>query len=573
MYENFSAPSIESPDSNFNRLQKIRDKPDLDTMSFDDLYNNFKIVEQEVKGTTNSSSSSNSQNMTFVSSPSSTNEVNTAYRVSTANTQANPASTQVNNASTQVSTTNLSDATISRKTMNVEKTHPKAIVAVDGVGFDWSYMAEDEAPTNMALMAFSDSEVHTNNTCSKTCRKSYETLKKKYDDLRIELNKSEFNLATYKRWLTSIEEQLVFYKKNEVLFCKQIAVLKRDISYKYSEISVLKRELEKLKQEKESNQLKIEKFDNACKSLDKLIGNQIPDNNKKGLGFKSYHVVPPPPIGLFLPPKLDLSNTGLEEFQQSEFEGYGPKTSKSVSKDIPNELKEYPDASLVKDMVSDNKGFSVEFHVVVEKKTVVPTIAKVEVVRTKQQEKPVRKIVRERVVSGNNYTRVTYNNSTRKSHPNAHRNMAPRAVLMKIGLRPLNTARPINTAHPQTAVHSPRPMSRFSNSAQSTVKRPYQQRTTLLNKSFSQKVNTAKGNFYTARLRAVNIARPRLVNTTRPNSTVVNVVREFDGGYVTFGEGAKGGRITGKRTLKTGTLNFKDVYFAKELNFIILSVL
>ncbi|GJX24510.1 hypothetical protein Tco_0230806 [Tanacetum coccineum] len=76
----------ESLDSIFNRLQKIvsqlailgenisqedlnlkflrslpsewnthvvvwRNKPDLDTMSFDDLYNNFKIVEQEVKGT------------------------------------------------------------------------------------------------------------------------------------------------------------------------------------------------------------------------------------------------------------------------------------------------------------------------------------------------------------------------------------------------------------------------------------------------------------------------------------------------------------------------------------------
>nr|GFC49908.1 hypothetical protein [Tanacetum cinerariifolium] len=84
MYENFSAPSTKSLDSIFNRLQKIRNihvvwrnKPDLDTMSFDDLYNNFKIVEQEVKGTANSSSSS--QNMAFVSSSSSTNEVNTAY--------------------------------------------------------------------------------------------------------------------------------------------------------------------------------------------------------------------------------------------------------------------------------------------------------------------------------------------------------------------------------------------------------------------------------------------------------------------------------------------------------------
>nr|GEZ46511.1 hypothetical protein [Tanacetum cinerariifolium] len=32
------------------------------------------------------------------------------------------------------------------------------MVAIDGVGFDWSYMAEDEVPTNMALMAFSDSK-------------------------------------------------------------------------------------------------------------------------------------------------------------------------------------------------------------------------------------------------------------------------------------------------------------------------------------------------------------------------------------------------------------------------------
>ncbi|GKG33777.1 hypothetical protein Tco_0433936, partial [Tanacetum coccineum] len=86
MYENFSAPCTKSLESIFNRLQKIRNKPDLDRMSFDDLYNNFKIVEQEVKGTTNSSSSSNSQNIAFVSSPSNTNEVNTSYGVSTANT-------------------------------------------------------------------------------------------------------------------------------------------------------------------------------------------------------------------------------------------------------------------------------------------------------------------------------------------------------------------------------------------------------------------------------------------------------------------------------------------------------
>ncbi|GJW47240.1 ribonuclease H-like domain-containing protein [Tanacetum coccineum] len=88
-------------------------------MSFDDLYNNFKIVKQEVKGTTSSSLSSSSQNLAFMSSTSSTNEVNTAYGVST------------------------------------------AMLSIDGAGLDWSFMTDEEVPTDMALMAFSDSETAT----------------------------------------------------------------------------------------------------------------------------------------------------------------------------------------------------------------------------------------------------------------------------------------------------------------------------------------------------------------------------------------------------------------------------
>ncbi|GKF06171.1 hypothetical protein Tco_0036839, partial [Tanacetum coccineum] len=139
----------------------------------------------------------------------------------------------------------------------------------------------------------------------------------------------------------------------------------RDISYKDSKISMLKSELEKLKQEKESNQLKIKIFDNASKSLDKLIGSRIPAKTRKGLGFVSYNVVPPPPTGLFSPPTLDLSYSGLEGFQQPKFEGCGPKSSKSVSEDISNEVRESPDASLVEELVLNDK---------LEKKTVVEII-------------------------------------------------------------------------------------------------------------------------------------------------------------------------------------------------------
>ncbi|GKA14604.1 hypothetical protein Tco_0694250 [Tanacetum coccineum] len=309
MYENFNAPSTESLDSIFNMLQKIVSQ----------------LAILEVKRTVSSSSNSSTQNMAFVSSPSSTNDVN--VQVSTAST---PVSTADN-------TANLSDATVYAFLANqpngsqlvhedLEQIHEDDLEEIDlkwqlallsmrarkyyqrtgkkitingsdTTGYDKSkvecfnchkmsillenaevqgtkiagqgikkaqekfFMADEEVPTNMALMAFSDSEVLNDKTCSNTCLKNYETLKTQYDNLRIEFNKSEFDLANYKRGLASVEEQLVFYKKNEVVFCDQITVLKRDASFKDSEINALKIQIEKLKKDKESNQIKIDNFE------------------------------------------------------------------------------------------------------------------------------------------------------------------------------------------------------------------------------------------------------------------------------------------------------------------------
>ncbi|GJV23360.1 putative ribonuclease H-like domain-containing protein [Tanacetum coccineum] len=49
-----------------------------------------------------------------------------------------------------------------RKQGNNEDTSSKEMLAVDGVGFDWSDMATEQVQTNMALMTFSDSEVEEN---------------------------------------------------------------------------------------------------------------------------------------------------------------------------------------------------------------------------------------------------------------------------------------------------------------------------------------------------------------------------------------------------------------------------
>ncbi|GKA42839.1 ribonuclease H-like domain-containing protein, partial [Tanacetum coccineum] len=131
---------------------------------------------------------------------------------------------------------------------------------------------EEQLQTNIDLMAFLDSEVYNNKTCSKTCLKNYETLKKQCDDLIVKHNQTEFTATTYKRGLATLKEQLITYRKNEVLFSEEVAVLKREVACKDYEINVLKSEFEKVKQEKEGIEFKIKKFDKASKDLDKLIG-------------------------------------------------------------------------------------------------------------------------------------------------------------------------------------------------------------------------------------------------------------------------------------------------------------
>ncbi|GKE53737.1 hypothetical protein Tco_1488893 [Tanacetum coccineum] len=81
-----------------------RNKPDIDTLRLDDLYNNLKIYKLDVKRT--SSSSTNTQNVAFVSSnnASSTNKVvNTTHGATTASTQATTInSTTIDNLSDDV---------------------------------------------------------------------------------------------------------------------------------------------------------------------------------------------------------------------------------------------------------------------------------------------------------------------------------------------------------------------------------------------------------------------------------------------------------------------------------------
>ncbi|GJY72354.1 putative ribonuclease H-like domain-containing protein [Tanacetum coccineum] len=308
-------------------------KPDFDTMGLDDLYNNFKFFEQMVKKST--ADNNDDKNLAFLttSSPSSTNTIKTG--VSAGTTKVNTASTETSTdsfsdatvyafLSTQPQGSQLVHEVLeefhdddleemdlkwnmallsmrarkfyhrtrrkiiidgrstagydksknegrSSKAVRIEDASEKAMCAKDGAGFDWSDMAEDEIQANMALMAFTDSEVSNDKSCSKSCLQNYEAIKKQYDDLLVKLDDTGFKASTYKRGLSILEAQVVKYKESEVLFSEEIALLKRSVGHKEYLMGLLKTELEKVKEEKEGFEFKIAKFEKLSKDLDQML--------------------------------------------------------------------------------------------------------------------------------------------------------------------------------------------------------------------------------------------------------------------------------------------------------------
>ncbi|GJT02204.1 hypothetical protein Tco_0823373 [Tanacetum coccineum] len=254
------------------------------------------------------------------------------------------------------------------------------------------------------------------------------------------LSDTDFKAATYKGGLATLEGQIVKDREHEVLFSEEIALLKRSVGSKEYELGLLRTELEKIKQEKEGVDFKIAKFDKSAKDLNEMLESQITDKSKKGVG---YNVVPSPhPLILNRPTTLDLSYSGLEEFKEPEVNEYGPRDSSlksttgcdkksdnskentddsleqhqmtdtetssfesplkvskvdkdwkekffypanHVSEVEPKKVRKNNDAPIIEDWVSDDED-EVESPVVVKKKTVIPTAAKIE----KQVRKPVR---------------------------------------------------------------------------------------------------------------------------------------------------------------------------------------
>ncbi|GJZ15713.1 reverse transcriptase domain-containing protein [Tanacetum coccineum] len=239
----------------------------------------LSLFEADIKGS--SRSSLNSQNVAFISveDTSSSNEVNTANN-STIN-QGN------RNGDAGYKSRDNTRRTVPVETSDALVVQDNALIVQDGLGYDWSYIAQDE-PTEFALMAYTSNSSGSDtryNLFLKIYVKTYEKLQKQFDEQRQTLSKANLEIIAYQLGLESVEAQLVVHQKNEAVYEEKIAVLEFEVKDKSNAITRLKNQLDETLREKDDLKAKLEQFETSFKNLNKLINSQISSKDKTGLGY------------------------------------------------------------------------------------------------------------------------------------------------------------------------------------------------------------------------------------------------------------------------------------------------
>nr|GEV12300.1 hypothetical protein [Tanacetum cinerariifolium] len=447
----------------------MRTKPRVDTLSFDDLYNNLRVFESDVKGSTASSSST--QNVAFISSDStnSTNEVSTAYDVSTSsghNSQKKGSSSYTDDLIKMKSKSRRKDAgnTVYKARDNGRKPakhdEHKAMVTIDGEG--------------------SDTEV---TSCSKVCEESYVKLKKLYDEQREQLGVDSIEIQAYTLALKKMSA------KDKSRLGYETQINEGVLSYE--------------------NKVLESVFDSRSSNVE-----DYPVNDRFAK-VEGMHAVPPPMTRIYMPSKSDF---GIDE---SKFT-YGPKHSKTIESKPKaiSETKVWSDAPIIEEYKSDSDDEYVFKASVEQEKPSCAFINTVKHVETPRQ--------------------TVKDQDTCSQNPEVPKRNWTGLMSKRLGLK---------YGYTRKACFVCGSFSHLIRDCDFHEKRMAKQ--VELNKS---KNKTLKGK---------GIVDSGCSRYMTGNKAYLVEYQDFNGGPVAF-RGSKG-QITGKGKIRTGKLDFKDVYFVKEL--------
>ncbi|GJU29448.1 putative ribonuclease H-like domain-containing protein [Tanacetum coccineum] len=377
-----------------------------------------------------------------------------------------------------------------------------ALIVQDGLGYDWSYIAQDE-PTEFAIMAYI-----SNSSESDT--------------------KANLEIIAYQLGLESVEAQLVVHQKMKLSMKKRFQLSSKD-----------KTGLGYGNQLNENDSSGSELFNSVFDSR-----SSDGDDNQTNDRFKKdnrYHVVPPPLTGNYMPPLADLSFAGLDDYV------YMPtanKTSASVFQvekstsqtsntnvEMPRVESVRPSGVIIEDWVSDDdedifKSNDLQATNKPSFKMTEFTNARNESVKPKQAEKP-------RIITQN---------------PKVDRRDWNGKMTQKLGIsnEKVNTVRVngVNTAG-QTAVSTVKGNGVTAIKASAgCVWRP--KMTDLNNRNLQQALNN-KGIFDSGYSRHMT-----------ENKDFLTDYQDLDGGFVAFGGSARGGKITGKGKIRTDNVLFTE---------------
>ncbi|GJX78926.1 putative ribonuclease H-like domain-containing protein [Tanacetum coccineum] len=207
----------------------------------------------------------------------------------------------------------------------------------DGLGdFDWSNKADD-APVSLALMA-TNSEVPY---CSK-CSKSYKKLLESYQTERDNFQRARTEILGYQMSLESLEVMLKTHEKNEYAWGDKYEQMEYDLKIRDLKLEEKQKELDQALKERDDFKVKLEKWSNASVLQNEVLNKQRYVSDKSCIGFgiessnsmesdissgdetltdstyenfkreKAYKAVPPP-TGTIIPPRANVSFTGIDE--------------------------------------------------------------------------------------------------------------------------------------------------------------------------------------------------------------------------------------------------------------------